>query len=146
MPEKILTLPIGLDGKMRGYHLFQLAKFMNWKGALAKQGMHMASQLAKAFVETDASLLEINPLVETEEGELLALDAKLSVDDNALFPLTILTPPALPLPPAWTCTFKTASSIPSLIRASDTSTWLLTISKSGIAILYSLKISLAWYS
>lgn len=84
-PEKILTLPIELNGKVHSYHLVRLAKFMGWKGETAKQGMRTASALAKAFIATDASLLEINPLVETPNGDIWALDAKLSVDDNALF-------------------------------------------------------------
>jgi succinyl-CoA synthetase beta subunit len=84
-PEKILTLPISIDGKIHSYHLIKLAKFMGWKGETGKQGMKVAAGLAKAFVETDASLLEINPLIETPEGDIIALDAKLSVDDNALY-------------------------------------------------------------
>lgn len=58
---------------------------MGWKKDLAKLGGKVAKGLAKAFMETDASLLEINPLVLSSEEEILALDAKLSVDDNALF-------------------------------------------------------------
>lgn len=84
-PEKILKVPIKLDGKLRQYQLMEIALFMGWKGDTAKQGMKIASALAQAFVDTDASLLEINPLVETEEGDLLALDAKLSLDENALY-------------------------------------------------------------
>lgn len=84
-PEKILTLPIQLNGSLRSYHLIRLANFMGWKGDLAKKGALLAKAVAKAFMETDASLLEINPLVETLDGELLAVDAKLSIDDNALF-------------------------------------------------------------
>jgi succinyl-CoA synthetase beta subunit len=84
-PEKILTLPIGLDGALRSYQLLRLARFMGWSGPMAKEGMAIAAGVARAFVETDASLLEINPLVEDAEGKLWALDAKLSVDDNALF-------------------------------------------------------------
>lgn len=84
-PEKILTVPILLNGDVRSYHLLRLANFMGWKGDLAKQGMKLAKGIAKAFMDTDASLLEINPLVETTEGKLFAVDAKLSVDDNALF-------------------------------------------------------------
>lgn len=84
-PEKILKLPIGLDGSVKPYHLLRLANFMGWKGQTAKQGMRATASLAKAFIETDASLLEINPLVETGDGEIWAVDAKLSVDDNALF-------------------------------------------------------------
>lgn len=88
-PEKILTIPIDLQGKIYQFRLLQLAKFMGWQGETAKQGMRFAAQLAKVFVATDASLLEINPLCKTPgktpEGDLFALDAKLSVDDNALF-------------------------------------------------------------
>lgn len=84
-PERILKLPIQLNGSVRPYHLIRLANFMGWKGETAKQGMRVTQSLAKAFVETDASLLEINPLVETPKGEIWAIDAKLSIDDNALF-------------------------------------------------------------
>ncbi|MES2345425.1 MAG: ADP-forming succinate--CoA ligase subunit beta [Chlamydiota bacterium] len=84
-PEKILTLSISFDGKLRSYQLLRLAHVMGWKGETAKTGMKIAAQLAKAFIETDAELLEINPLVETPDGKIWALDAKLSVDDNALF-------------------------------------------------------------
>ncbi len=84
-PERILKLPMSLNGTFRNYQLIELAKFMGWSGQTAKQGMSLAKGLAKAFMESDASLLEINPLVETESGDLLALDAKLSVDENALY-------------------------------------------------------------
>ena len=84
-PEKILKLPIRLDGTLRPYQLMTLASFMGWKGETAKQGMQVASGLAKAFMESDGELLEINPLVETSDGKIWAVDAKLSIDDNALF-------------------------------------------------------------
>ncbi len=84
-PTKILHLPIELDGSVRGFRLVRLCHFMGWTGDLAKQGALIAKGVAKAFIDTDASLLEINPLVVSEEGKLWALDAKLSIDDNALF-------------------------------------------------------------
>lgn len=84
-PEKILTIPIGLDGTLKPYHVLRLTNFMGWKKDLAKLGGKIAIGLAKAFIETDASLLEINPLILTPNDEILALDAKLSIDDNALF-------------------------------------------------------------
>lgn len=84
-PEKILTLPIGLDGTLKPYHAMRLTNFMGWKKEQAQMGRKIAQGLAKAFIETDASLLEINPLIKTPSGELFALDAKLAVDDNALF-------------------------------------------------------------
>lgn len=84
-PEKVLILPIPPEGHFHTFQLMRVVKFMGWKHALAKQGLEMIAQLVRAFADTDASLLEINPLVETKEGRLLALDAKLVVDDNALF-------------------------------------------------------------
>ncbi len=84
-PEKILTLPIALDGSMKPYHLLRLAKFMGWSGETQEEGMKIAAALAKVFIQKDGSLLEINPLIKDNEGHLWALDAKLSVDDNALF-------------------------------------------------------------
>ena len=84
-PEKILKMPFGFDGKLRSYQILRLCKFMGWSGEEAKKGAQIAIGLAKCFIETDASLLEINPLVKTPQGEILALDAKLSIDDNALF-------------------------------------------------------------
>lgn len=84
-PEKILKMPFSFEGKLKSYQLLRLAKFMGWSGDLAKKGAQVAQALARCFIESDASLLEINPLVKTKEGDLLALDAKLSVDDNALY-------------------------------------------------------------
>lgn len=85
MPERILTLPIQLDGTLRSFHLLRLTLFMGWEKDVAKLGREIAKGVAKAFIETDASMLEINPLILTPQKELVALDAKLSIDDNALF-------------------------------------------------------------
>lgn len=84
-PEKILTMPFGSDGRLRPYQLLRFVKFMGWKKEKAQKGALIAEALAKAFIDTDSSLLEINPLVETESGDLWAVDAKLSIDENALF-------------------------------------------------------------
>jgi succinyl-CoA synthetase beta subunit len=84
-PDKILKLPIDLDGKLRPFRKVRLCKFMGWSGEQARLGTQIAEGVAKAFIETDASLLEINPLVEDDQGKIWALDAKLSIDDNALF-------------------------------------------------------------
>lgn len=85
MPERIRMFPIGLDGSLRLYQLEQIVKFMGWQGEAAKQGKRTLAALAKAFIATDASMLEINPLVETSTGNIIALDAKLAIDDNAAF-------------------------------------------------------------
>lgn len=84
-PDKILKLPIELDGTLRAFRLVRLCKFMGWHKEMAKIGTLIAKGVAKAFIDTDATLLEINPLIESTDGKLWALDAKLSIDDNALF-------------------------------------------------------------
>jgi succinyl-CoA synthetase beta subunit len=84
-PDKILKVPIEFNGSVRGYRLVKLCKFMGWNGEMAKIGTRIAKGVAQAFIDTDASLLEINPLVSSKDGKLWALDAKLSIDDNALF-------------------------------------------------------------
>ncbi len=84
-PERILRIPIENQGKVRSYHLYEMLKFMGWLGVLQEQATSIIKGLAKAFWDYDASLLEINPLVSTDQGNLIALDAKLSVDDNALY-------------------------------------------------------------
>lgn len=84
-PEKILKVEIPLTGSVRQYHLIEIIKFLGWEGAIAEQGKEICRNLARAFLDLDAELIEINPLVQTADGELTALDAKLSIDDNALF-------------------------------------------------------------
>lgn len=84
-PERILTVPLGWNGSFRKYQLMNIAKFMGWNGALAEQGAELVNKLAKAFLENDASLLEINPLALTGDNRLTVIDAKLSIDDNALY-------------------------------------------------------------
>lgn len=84
-PEQIATFPIGKAGHIPNYRLIALAKFMQWHGPLADKGKAIATSLAKAFLATDSALFEINPLVETTDGQLLALDAKFSLDENGAF-------------------------------------------------------------
>lgn len=82
-PDKILRVPIEMDGSVRPFHLLYLAKFMGWHHP--EEGIKIAQAVAKLFIQKDASLLEINPLVEDKEKHLWALDAKLAIDDNALY-------------------------------------------------------------
>lgn len=63
----------------------ELAFKLGLSGEQNKQFAHIFVQLAKLFVEKDLSLLEVNPLVITKQGNLVCLDAKISIDDNALF-------------------------------------------------------------
>lgn len=84
-PAKIASIPVQNDGSVKSYHLLKLIKLMGWKGKTAEQGKAIVLGLAKAFFAADATLLEINPLVETADGDLYLLDAKISLDENALF-------------------------------------------------------------
>lgn len=84
-PDKLIKLPIELDGRLRPFRQVRLAQCMGWSAELARRGLAIACALARAFVETDSSLIEINPLVQDLQGHLWALDAKCSIDDNALF-------------------------------------------------------------
>lgn len=84
-PEKVLVLPLPSEGAFRSYHHMYLAHFMGWKSLQCERGTLIVNALTKAFKEMDALLLEINPLVETPDGLLWALDAKLVIDDNALY-------------------------------------------------------------
>jgi len=84
-PEKILKIPIPLDGVLKKYHLIRATNFLNFKGEIAKKAANIINSLAQLFFKYDASLLEINPFVQTESDDLFALDAKMTVDDNAMF-------------------------------------------------------------
>jgi len=81
----LLKLNLPFDGYFRSYHLIRLAHFMGWQGSLAEQGAAIVKALVEAFRQTDSTMLEINPLIETQEGNLFALDAKMVIDDNALY-------------------------------------------------------------
>jgi succinyl-CoA synthetase beta subunit len=84
-PEKILKIAIDPASGFQPYHARKLAFGLGLEGAAAKDAPEFFGSLHTAFHALDASLLELNPLVLTAEGRLLALDAKINVDDNALF-------------------------------------------------------------
>jgi len=68
-----------------GFQSRALCKHLGLQGEQAKAGAKLIGSLVKAFMELDCSLVEINPLIVTKQGEVKALDAKMSFDDNALF-------------------------------------------------------------
>ena len=84
-PEKILSLGIDPATGLQPHHVRRLAAVMGLSKDTAKQLPSFLSGLYRAFTELDASLVEINPLVVTGSGDLLALDAKMSFDGNALY-------------------------------------------------------------
>ena len=84
-PEKILSLTIDPATGLQPYHMRRLAGILGLSGGTAKQLPSFLHSIFTAFTALDASLVEINPLVVTGAGDLLALDAKMSFDDNALY-------------------------------------------------------------
>jgi succinyl-CoA synthetase beta subunit len=83
-PEKILKLPIDTRYGLLPYQASELGFFLFDDVKKVRAAAKIMGQLYSAFMKSDAPLAEINPLVVTPAGEVLALDAKLSVDDNAL--------------------------------------------------------------
>ena len=84
-PEKIVTFSVDPATGVMPLHGREVAKALNLKGDLAKQAEKLTANLFKAFVAKDMSMLEINPLIVTTQGELKALDAKISFDSNSLY-------------------------------------------------------------
>jgi succinyl-CoA synthetase beta subunit len=83
-PEKILTIHVDPAAGYQPYVGRRIANALKLEGDLAKQCGKMMGQLYKAFIETDMSLLEINPLVVSKDNQLICLDAKVNFDSNSL--------------------------------------------------------------
>ena len=84
-PEKIFFEAVDPTVGMTAYQARNIAFKLGFDIARVKQAVPLFMNLYKTFIEADCTLLEINPLVLTAEGNLLCLDAKLNFDDNALF-------------------------------------------------------------
>ena len=84
-PEKILREHVNPGTGIVPFQGRKLAFGMGLSGAAANKLVKLLDAIYKAFLETDASMIEINPLILTKGGDLLALDAKVSFDDNALY-------------------------------------------------------------
>jgi succinyl-CoA synthetase beta subunit len=84
-PEKILREHVNPGTGIAPFQGRKLAFGMGLSGAAANKLVKLLDAIYKAFLETDASMIEINPLILTKGGDLLALDAKVSFDDNALY-------------------------------------------------------------
>ena len=84
-PEKILKETINSGTGILPFQSRKLAFAMGLEGGPANKLVKVLDSLYRAFIDTDASMIEINPLILTKGGDLLALDAKVSFDDNALF-------------------------------------------------------------
>ncbi len=84
-PDKIITLSIDPASGFQPFHGRKIAFALGLKGNAFKQMQSTAANLYRMFIEKDMSLLEINPLVVTKDGNLIALDGKMDFDSNALF-------------------------------------------------------------
>ncbi|MEE8188148.1 MAG: ADP-forming succinate--CoA ligase subunit beta [Kiloniellales bacterium] len=84
-PEKIIKVAIDPATGIMPYHGREIAFALGLEGKQVGAAVKFLMAMYKAFVELDASIVEINPLVVTGEGQVLALDAKMNFDDNALF-------------------------------------------------------------
>ena len=84
-PEAIVQIPVSAVEGFKTYQGIRTAEVLGLEGDLQKQLISLLAKLTRAYVEKDCSLIEINPLVETADGQLLCLDAKVNFDDNALF-------------------------------------------------------------
>ena len=84
-PESILRVAIDPASGIQPYHARNVAFGLGLEGGQLATAVKFVTGIYRAFCECDASVAEINPLVVTKSGELLALDAKMGFDDNALF-------------------------------------------------------------
>ena len=84
-PEKIITVAIDPIFGMEGFYARQIAFGLGLEGKQVSSAVKLLTTLYKAFTELDANLLEVNPLVVTGSGDVIALDAKMNFDDNALY-------------------------------------------------------------
>src|SRR3546814_13793019 len=84
-PEKIVTITVDPAEGFQPHHGRAVAFALKLKGDLNKQAQDVTKKLYEAFVALDMSMLEVNPLIETTDGKLLVLDAKVSFDSNSLY-------------------------------------------------------------
>lgn len=83
--DHLFTFFLPTGKKLRRYHLIEIGKWMGWEREVRDSGTALIEKLVDAFSALDATLLEINPLCLTREGKWTVLDAKITLDDNALF-------------------------------------------------------------
>ncbi|ACF11895.1 succinyl-CoA synthetase, beta subunit [Chlorobaculum parvum NCIB 8327] len=84
-PEKLLKIQVNPKYGLQGFQAREAALFLGMQGEQFRNGVKFIDALYKAYTTIDASLAEINPLVVTKEGRVLALDAKINFDDNAMY-------------------------------------------------------------
>ena len=84
-PDKIIRVHIDPTVGIKPYQARRIAFALGFEGDQFKQMLKLVSNLYRLFMEKDCSMVEINPLITTPEGKIIALDAKVNFDENALF-------------------------------------------------------------
>lgn len=84
-PDALIQVALSFNGELKPYQHLRIANKLGWKGDVAKQGKALLNAMTKLYWSSDALLLEVNPLALTRDGKLVALDAKLSIDSDALY-------------------------------------------------------------
>jgi len=84
-PEKIFTIVIAPGAGLQDYQARQLAFGLGLEKEQMRQFGDLIKRMYRLYVETDASLVEVNPLIVTKSGDVIALDAKINIDSNALY-------------------------------------------------------------
>ena len=84
-PEKIITTKVDLLDDIKEEDCRKIIKIFNLDDKAFLQGVKLIKSIYKMFISTDANLVEINPLILTEENDLICLDAKMNFDDNSIF-------------------------------------------------------------
>ena len=84
-PEKIITTKVDIGNEISDLNCEKITKIFNLKGDSKKQAILLIKSIYKMFISTDASMVEVNPLILTKEEKIVCLDAKVNFDSNALF-------------------------------------------------------------
>jgi succinyl-CoA synthetase beta subunit len=84
-PEKIFSIQLGPGVYLQAHHARSLAFELGLRGKTGRAMQKLTTNVFKAFYELDATMIEINPLAITKTGDVVVLDCKMSLDDNALF-------------------------------------------------------------
>ena len=84
-PEKIITTKIEINNDISDNDCEKIIKIFNLNDNIKNQGISLVKSLYKMFVDTDANMIEVNPLILTKEKKIVCLDAKVNFDSNALF-------------------------------------------------------------
>ena len=84
-PESIIRTAVDPQLGIRSFHALSIAKSLGYSGSQLTELSLIIERFFRAFIENDAELAEINPLVETDIGKFVAVDARVAIDDNAIF-------------------------------------------------------------